>query len=665
MLYTIENEALSYSLNERGAVVSIVNKLTGHEYCAAPGELFRVVCSYEDYLERTIDAEGQDAPEITVDGAEMTVRWPHLLLENRRLDVSLLFRFFFDRYGLNVTCEIQNDAEVTVPEIQITAFAGIHALSGNCAKDTLLVPRRLGHRIPVPARADFFKHSIQFKRKYERPDQRHSDFDVPYPGFGCMQWFSLYNEQEAIYVANHDTEQRIICLHTERRVSDDTLRLGVAHYPFLEKGESYTTPRGVYAPLQGDWHGCARLYRRFMNEAAGWRAPELPDWAKDFNGWLRVIFRTQSGEYNYHFSDIPRMFDELQKTGLNTLFLLGWPKGGFGRLRPDYFVDEKYADDLRRGVDYVHSKGGKVIFYVSYHAVDRMSRYYREEGGDDTLIRDFYGDYVRYSETYSVDATYRKILNNPRSQYCTCSGSDKWHEKMKKSADDCIALGADGVLYDLGGTKPLLCFSDGHDHKKPNTSRASKSRRYKELRENIKEKGAEHIILQEHCIDVYARHMDIVQPPVFNARDLSCPEMFRYTFPEVRMTNRNMAMDEDRMYDNINYSFIYNLAYDLSIFRCCGTLRDIPHYAEYLTKIVALRKQYPAYFRDGTFCDEDGFKKSKPVFRQKAYRAKDGRLALAVWNDGDKTDTVEYTSLDSGKTVGLTLEKDAVAVVEL
>ena len=40
MLYTIENEALSYSLNERGAVVSIVNKLTGHEYCAAPGELF-------------------------------------------------------------------------------------------------------------------------------------------------------------------------------------------------------------------------------------------------------------------------------------------------------------------------------------------------------------------------------------------------------------------------------------------------------------------------------------------------------------------------------------------------------------------------------------------------------------------------------------------------
>ena len=218
MYYTIENDALSYSLNERGAVVSIRNKRTGHEYCAAPGELFRVVCSYEDYLERTVDAGKQDAPEITVQDAEMAVRWSYLLLENQKLDVSLLFRFFFDTYGLNVTCAIRNDADLTVPEIQITAFAGIHSLSGDCTKDTLLVPRRLGHRIPVPAKADFFKHSIQFKRKYERPDQRHSDFDVPYPGFGCMQWFSLYNEEEAIYIANHDTEQRIICLLFRRAV---------------------------------------------------------------------------------------------------------------------------------------------------------------------------------------------------------------------------------------------------------------------------------------------------------------------------------------------------------------------------------------------------------------------------------------------------------------
>ena len=99
--------------------------------------------------------------------------------------------------------------------------------------------------------------------------------------------------------------------------------------------------------------------------------------------------------------------------------------------------------------------------YVSYHAVDRKSEYFTKEGGEATLMKDLYGDYVRYSETYAVDATYRKLMNMPRSQYCTCSGSDMWQEKMKKSADYCLDLGADGVLYDLGGTKPLFCFAEG------------------------------------------------------------------------------------------------------------------------------------------------------------------------------------------------------------
>ena len=42
---------------------------------------------------------------------------------------------------------------------------------------------------------DFFKHSDKlYKRKYDRPDHRHADLDLPYPGMCCMQWFSLFNE---------------------------------------------------------------------------------------------------------------------------------------------------------------------------------------------------------------------------------------------------------------------------------------------------------------------------------------------------------------------------------------------------------------------------------------------------------------------------------------
>ncbi len=665
MLYTLESEVLSFSLDEKGLTRSIYNKRTGREYVRFPGEPFRLIFAEGDYWERSVDAQSQDAPSIRVDGDVMNVCYKGLKKDGETLDVSLVFTYRIENELLRVSCRIENRSDAVVPEVLLSPFAGIGGLSDDPSEDTLIVPRRTGYKIPDPYRADFFKHSVQFKRKYERPDQRHSDFDVPYPGFGCMQWYSLYNTREGIYVSNRDTLHRTVSLHTERRVKDGTLRLGIAHYPFLNKGESYDTPDVVYALLDGDWHEGAKIYRRWMNEENGYVPPTLPKWAKEFEGWSRVIFRTQSGEYNYRFSDIPALFDAAKAAGLNTLFILGWPKGGFGRLRPDYYVDESQREDLLRGIKYVHDAGGKVIMYVSYHAVDRFSKYYTEENGEETLMRDVYGDYVRFSETYSVDATYRKILNNPRSQYCTCSGSDKWHEKMKESADYCLSLGADGVLYDLGGTKPLFCFAEGHDHKKPNTSRSSKAARYADLRRNIKRFGEERAILEEHCIDIYSQNMDIVQPPVFNARDTSSPEMFRYTFPEIRMTNRNMAMDEEKMYDNIGYSFIYGLAFDMSVYRCCGDLRDVPNYAKLMKKAIELRKSYPQYFKEGKFVDTDFFRTEGDVMRSKAYLSPDGRLGVAVWNDTGRTAKCVYESLLSGKKAEIELEKDRFCFVEL
>lgn len=665
MRYTLKNEFLSYSLNEQGQVCSVLNVKNGHEYCKEKGELFRMIYAVEDFYERSIDAKNQDAPEISVDGNVMTVYYPRLKSDDRVVEVELQFTMTLEENRLNVVADIKNNSDVMVAELQTTAFAGIEALDGDSKKDTLLVPLRMGRKIADPCHADFFKHSLLVKRKYDRPDARHSDLSIPYPGHSSMQWFTLYNEKESIYVGNHDKEHRILCQQIERRTADNTLRLGMCQYPFLENGESYAAPPVVYALLEGDWHAGSKFYRKWMVEDYGWKAPQRPDWAQEFQGWLRVIFRTQSGEYNFRFTDIPRLFDQVQAAGLNTLFVLGWPKGGFGKLRPDYYVDERYLDDLKKGIDYVHSKGGKLFMYVSYHAVDEASEFYQKEGGAATLVKDLWGNYVRYSETYAVDGTYRKLLNKPRDQLCTCSGSDMWQEKMLKSANYCLDLGADGVLYDLGGTRPLFCFAEGHDHKKPNEARASKANRYKELRANIKSRGEDRIIMEEHCIDIYSQHMDIVQPPTFNARSNFAVEMFRYTFPEVVMTNRNMALDEEGYLDNCNYSFIYGLAFDMSIFRCAGTLEDVPNYTAYVKKLVALRKQYAKYFAYGKFVDEDGFTKTGAAFRQKSYMAKDGSLGVAVWNWTDAEGTAEYKNTQTGKTVSVTLGKDEVCFIEL
>ena len=666
MKYILQNDFLSYTLNEAGEVCSVFNKKTGHEYCTAKGELFRLLYKFEDFEERPIDAKDQKDPQIAVNDNVMTVVYNRLNSPNGVLDIRLQFTLTLTEERLSVVSEIQNDSEVEVMELITTAMAGIGTLGDKALTDHLVTPLHLGDDIVDPYHADFFKHSDKlYKRKYDRPDHRHADLDLPYPGMCCMQWFSLFNEKESIYVSNHDAKHRMICMHVERRVTDCSLRMGICQYPFLKKGESYVMPPIVYALFDGDWHRGAKLYRKWMDEDYGWKAPVRPKWGSEFEGFLRCIFRTQSGEFNFRFTDIPRMFDMVQAAGLNTLFVLGWPQGGFGRLRPDYWLDPRYEEDFKKGLEYVHSKGGKLIMYLSYHAVDEYSKFYREEGGEAVLCKDIWGRYTRYSETYGADGTYRKLMNLPRDQFCACSGSDLWQQKMKESTDYCLSLGTDGVLYDLGGTRPLFCIAEGHDHQKPNEARSSKAERYRGLRENIKAKGEEKLMMQEHCVDIYAQHMDIIQPPSFFIRTSRIPEVFRYTFPEIRMTNRNNALDETKYKDSCNNSFVYGLAFDLSIFRCAGTPEDIPTYTAYMKTIIALRKQYGKFFHYGKFVDEDGFEYDKKVFLQKAYVAPDGALGVAVWNWSDHEDTVTYTNTATGKQVSVTLEKDAVCFVEL
>lgn len=664
-MFSLENSFIRYSVDEDGNVTSIYNKRTSHEYVKLKGDLFRLIYSIDDFEERSINSNEQKPYGIMVDNNEMTVHYNGLNSKNGLLDIQLTIKISLKNEQITVVSYIKNNSDAELKELQTTAFSGIYSLGDNPENDTIIVPRTLGQKIFNPTEANFYDYVNVSGRKYERPDHIHTDINIPYPGYCSMKWFSMYNNDESIYVADHGEVSRIICMHIEKRNAEKTLNLGICQYLFLKRGESITTQPVVYALLKGDWHSCAKYYRKWISNTLNWKPSLKPNWIKEFQGWLRVIFRTQSGEFNFHFKDIPKMFDEVQDAGLNTLFILGWPNGGFGRMRPDYFVNPNHIDDLKKGIEYVHSKDGKVVMFVSYRVVDKRSDYFLNQNGSEVLIKDIWDGYVSYSETYSVDGTYRKVLNMPSAQYSACSGSDKWHKKMKEAADYCLTLGADAVLYDLGGTRPLLCTATNHDHKRPDEARVSRADRFKELRANIKSKG-DFAIMQEHCIDVYTPHMDLVQPNAFLPRDKSLsPEMFMYTFPEVIMTNRENAMDEENMYDNINYSFIYNLRFDLSIARCCATPVSIPNYCKYMKEILAIRNKYRDYLIDGKFADVDGFETNGNSFRAKSYISKDGRLGAAVWNCSDSTATQVYINKSTGKSTSVTLDKDCVCFVEL
>ncbi len=683
-MFTIQGKTMRYALDEKGRNASCYNRLTCHEYVERPGAIWKMIYLLKntERVEVPIWADKQ-TPDITVKENEITLRYDGLrgedgLVINALLQISLKM----NDLGLQATAGITNrDSRVQLMELQLTPVSGVRSLSGDPENDYIAWPSSLGRKVRNPAFRDL--STFAGFRKYERHDQFHTDMDALYQGSATMQWYDWYRDGEGLYVASEDTTRQAVCLHIERETKENILRVGIIRYPMLEQGESWEGEAIDCYPHLGDWHAGAKMYRKWMEEKGGFIAPVRPAWCQEFTGWLRVILKQHHCELNWDFSDIPALYDEAEKAGFNTLYLLGWEKGGFARMWPDYVVDDRMggAEKLREGINYVHSKGGRVMLFLSYALIDHQSDFYRKEGGDKATIKSIWGEDIPFAETYCGEGTYRKTGNPPMPMYLACPGSPLWQEKMKWSAKQCFDLGADGVLYDIGGMTPFFCYAEGHTHKKPSHSHENKAANYAGLRKYVKTFGDDKIIMMEHNVDIFGQSMDMAHSghtgpdarllspetagnPEDAKNDLQLNEMYRYTFPELLMTNRECGEDENHYLAHAGQSFLYGLKFDMTIFRCCGKLSDIPRYLTYLQELTALCRKYADYLLRGRFIDNDGFTADNAKVFVKGWKGADGKLALTLWNPTGNDETVHVTG-DDGSTVTVTVKAEKATAVML
>lgn len=650
-MYVLEGKNLRYAINGQGLCQSVYNKLTHHEYLYTPDFTWRLIYAEGERAEIPVWPMNQHG-RVTEKDNQLIFHYPSLQGDGRTLNVQLdvVYEMMDDRMSVCAHIE-NNDNKAQVMEIYLCPIAGVRSLCGKPEKDAVAWPSSLGRSIKNPAFSDLSVHAGF--RKYEKHDQYHTDLCNTYPARLSMQWFDWYNQDEGVYVGSHDTTRRTLSLDCERDVKTNTLRMGVIHYPMLEQGETETVPPVVIAPHLGDWHHGAKIYREFMISSGLFTAPVQAEWAKDFSGWLRVILKQHHMECNWTYKDIPRLYDEAEAAGMKTIFLLGWEKGGFARMWPDYITDEGALGgkaELKKSIDYVHSKGGKVLMFLSYSLLDHESDFYKNEHGEECTIKTIWNTEVPFSETYCGEGTYRKMCNPPMPMYLSCPGSDKWQVKMQKSADYCLDMGVDGVLYDLGGLPPYFCYDKGHTHKKPSHAFESKADRFKELRRTVKKHGDDKIILMEHGVDVFNQHMDITQPTsILSRSDIDLQAMYRYTFPELILTNREHGQDEIDYRHMINQTVALGLRFDMTIWRCCGTLSDIPNYTAYLTEVNALRDHYGKYLLHGLFRDNDGIDWDNKQIQVYAYEAKDQTHAALCWNDTESAQTLCVTFANGKK----------------
>ena len=103
----------------------------------------------------------------------------------------------------------------------------------------------------------------------------------------------------------------------------------------------------------------------------------------------------------------------------------------------------------------------------------------------------------------------------------------------------------------------------------------------------------------------------------------------------------------------------------MTIYRCCGSLKDIPAYTAYLKELNALYHQYARYLLEGRFVDRDGFESDNPYVYVRGWKAQDGGLAVTLWNPTSREQCVKMRTEDgSEKTVHIMPESVDVAVLK-
>jgi hypothetical protein len=653
-MFILENEKISVTFSEHGTIASLVNKPLGYNMIARPDLWWKIIFA-DTHCEENLITSLDQKMTASASPDRLTIAYDRLRWRDQELPIQLCFNFELQDDEIHCTAEVHNQAAVELMEVCFPIIGGIAGLSGNPANDSLAWPRMNGMLIRHPVQADFV--ALSGFPKYHSIDQIKTEITLLYPGgHTAMPWFDLFNADQGLYLASYDRIMQTICLRVEKSTAHQVLMPGLIAYPCLSSGESWTSGRYIVSAHCGDWHVAADKYRAW-SEQTWWTAPDVPQWMQLMKGWLRVIIRHQYGEILWKYADLPALFAEAQRlAGVHTLYLLGWESGGFSKNWPDYEPDEELGGraGLIQAVEEIHRMGGKVLVYVSYGCIDNQSSYYRRGPGKAVTAKNYFEVERPFPETYSGQGSWRRVGNGKKHTLFICPSAPAWQTIMEDISEDLTRIGLDGILYDVGAPTPYFCYDKSHTHAKPNLVNACLADNYRRFRSKIRAINPEATVLMENALDICGMYMDLAHgigssyphPGAF-------VEMYRYTFPEHPLTNRECGFDEDNYLFHAHYSFLYSLRYDMSIYRCRGSFKDLPNYARLLKNLDDVYSQYGHILLAGRFRDNLGFSINNQEVQAKSYET-DREQAVTLWNPTGQIQT--YCITTAGQfTSGLSL----------
>ena len=154
----------------------------------------------------------------------------------------------------------------------------------------------------------------------------------------------------------------------------------------------------------------------------------------------------------------------------------------------------------------------------------------------------------------------------------------------------------------------------------------------RQIRQHIKAMNPQAALGTEILTDVVAAHADYLHSLTGAAQKYGFLEWFRYVFPEVIVSDREIR-DDTNIERRVNLALIRGLRSDVEIYRCRGTIADAPHYRAYLTKVNRLREKYAAFLLEGLYRDTDLFTVDSSQVEARSFQAGDRLLVILTQSE--------------------------------
>ena len=623
---SLENSKVAVSIDSKGNLVSLRNVNTGQDY-AGGKLLWRLY--YDSPQRKEIEIDGsKQTPEIYNDGKVITICYNSLVAEGQDLDMQVMLTVTLDDDKVRFGSAVANGEEHTViREIHYPLVRSIRL-----PKDHKLYTSEAGGHLFADPVAILSK--IQ-GGPYMKPDQYFRQRRVKYGHLTFMNCYGLFGDNQGLYFGSHDDTFQDT-FHGMRAYKSESgqfneLEFGFYKFPHCFKGESWSCNANVVAPYSGTWHVASAIYRSWAD--TWWDHRPTPQWVREMKSWQRVIFKHQYGEYFYKYPDMNGKVDEAgQSVGCNALFLFGWWAEGMDHGNPDYSPDESQGGDaaLKKEIEKYQAKGNHLLLYYNGKLIDRESKFYKSGLGSRVCRHDNTGS--EKIEQYKFTGFGTWLGEYDTRSFAVANVMDpRWNKVLCDLQDRAYELGAHSVFYDqLGFIEASTDWDISREYPVPDVYGLSKRAEcLKMLRDRYKDKAPDFALGTESTVDVLSQYCDYTHGVPENSTQYRWLNFFRYTFPELILTDRGHRDDTDIKW-KLNNTVLDGMRNDIEVYRCRGIISDSPLYQAYLKQINDIKENYKDCLLLGRYNDVFGFTCPNENLDARSFVSEDGKKMTVV-----------------------------------